>query len=307
MEIQDSAEVYTTDWFRARALSSLKKISDHEWDYSDSLLLYAPGAEGDYESIQNGEDPYAALITKPERTYLEGIATMIVETLPAEFEYVDLGPGTAHKEQFIFDAAKQANKKFIYRPVDISQHYLAQAVNYAVAQNIEVLPVRSSFEELSEKLPAPAPSSSRFVSLGLTFTNYATQEILLLLKTIADRGGYIFIDAQMRDRVDMKKIIDVYSDDVRAMADSKLKLLGLHPTEDVADYTADDGVRMWCTLQHSTAALQARGVAAGDRLLMFQSLRYTKGSFEEALKSSGLSYTLFDTNEPFVGAVLQVS
>ena len=54
-------------------------------------------------------------------------------------------------------------------------------------------------------------------------------------------------------------------------------------------------------------SLEEMGIGAGDELLMFQSLRYTKESFEEALKATGLSYTLFDTNESFIGALLKTS
>jgi hypothetical protein len=305
MEIKEKKEAYTNGWFRERAFSSLKKIGDHSWDYSDSLLLYTPGTESEYESIQKGEDPYSELITKPERKYLEEIAESVVRQLPSEFEYVDLGPGTAHKEQFIFDAAKKARKNFIYRPVDISEYYLDQAANYASAQNIDVLPTQSSFEELPEK--SPKSSSSRLVSLGLTFTNYESQEILSLLKAAAGEGGYIFVDAQMRDRVDMEKIVSTYAKDVRALSDPKLKLLGLDPVADVADYKTNDGVQMWYTLKNSNPVLEEKGIGAGDELLMFQSLRYTKESFEEALKATGLSYTLFDTNESFIGALLKTS
>lgn len=305
MESQERKKLYTPEWFRERAFGSLKKIGDHTWDYSDSLLLYTPGTESEYESIQQDEDPYSELITKPERKYLEGIAKNVVEQLPPEFEYVDLGPGTAHKEQFIFDAAKQANKKFIYRPVDISEQYLTQATNYASGQHVEVSPIQSSFEELPEKLSNVI--ASRLVSLGLTFTNYEPQAIMSLLTSISGKEGYIFIDVQIRDRVDMEKIVSTYAKDARALIDPKLKLLGLDPIEDISDHKTDEGVQIWETLKSSNSALEASGVVAGDKLLIFQSLRYTKESFEEVLKASGLSYTLFDTNESFIGALLKTS
>ncbi len=64
------------------------------------------------KNLQREDDPYAKLITEPERAYLQSIADDIVAELPDGFEYIDLGPGTAHKEQFIFDAARKAGKTF---------------------------------------------------------------------------------------------------------------------------------------------------------------------------------------------------
>lgn len=287
MESQKATELYSPKWFKARAFRSLKKIGDHVWDFSDSLLLYPPGTESDYESIQQGEDPYAELITKPERKYLEGIAEDVVAQLPAEFEYIDLGPGTAHKEQFIFDAAKRTGKKFIYKPVDISEYYLAQAAKYATVQHVEVSPIQSSFEELPEKFSEG--TTARFVSLGLTFANYEPQQILRLLGAIAGRGGYIFIDAQIRDRVDMEKIVHAYAKDARVLADSKLKLLGLDPENDILDRQTSDGVQAWYTLKNSNNELEAKGIVVGDKLLMLQSLRHTKESLEKILQASIIS------------------
>lgn len=295
-------ETYNHEWFRERALKTIKKISEGVWDYSDSLLLYTPGGELEYETIQHGDDPYAELITKPERVYLQKIASDIVRELPDGFDFIDLGPGTNHKEQFIFDAAKTQHKTFSYVPVDISAHYLKLAAKYASDQNIPVSPVQSSFENLPATLQGKNP---RFVSLGLTFTNYNPPEILTLLKNIAGAGGYIFIDAQIRDRVDIQKISEVYARDVRAVADSKITLLGLDPQKDVASRESDDQIKMWYTLSQVTPELEALGVKPGDRLFMFQSLRYTKEAFESALQATELEYTLYDTNDAFIGALLK--
>lgn len=301
MEHFESKDIYTPAWFRNRAMDSLKKTGEKEWDYSDSLLLYTPGTEGEYESIQKDEDPYSELITAPERAFLSSIAESVVEQLPDSFEFIDLGPGTANKEQYIFDAAKKAGKSFVYRPVDISRDYLNKAAVHATQQGIETLPVQSSFEALATELKTSKP---RFVSLGLTFTNYNAGDVIPMLRNITGDGGAVFIDAQMRERSDMQRISEVYARDVRVLADPKIALLGLDPHTDISERIADDGIRMWFTVKNP-GPLAEKGVAEGDKLLMFQSLRYTRESFEQAVAEHSDSYTIFDTEGPFVGALLK--
>ncbi|MSR70739.1 hypothetical protein EXS62_01735 [Candidatus Kaiserbacteria bacterium] len=290
---------YNEQWFKQHALDSIKKMGEGVWDYSDSLLLYLPAGEEEYESIQKGDDPYAKLVTVPERHYLKNIAEAIVAELPDNFEFIDLGPGTAHKEQDIFDAARRAGKKFIYRPVDISPRYLQLAQEYAQAQGIEVLPLRTSFEELPELLGAPI--RTRFVSLGLTFTNYEPQTILALLSRIAGKGGFVFVDVQLRDFVDMKQIQSLYETQVSGMFDPKLALLGVS-VGDVAGRKVDDGIRAWYTLGKVPPELEKKGVRPGDTLFVFQSLRYTKEQFENELR--GFTYKIFDMQSPFLGALI---
>lgn len=254
MEGFEQKEHFSSKWFRDRAMNALKQTGEKEWDFSDSLLLYTPGTEGEYESIQKGDDPYAELITKPEHFYLQSIAERVIEQLPRSFQYVDLGPGTAHKEQYIFDAARAAGKRFIYKPVDISRHYLDLAARHAQEQGIQSQGIQSSFEDLPSKLQS---EQFRFVSLGLTFTNYHPPQILPLLRDIRGTHGAAFIDVQVRDRVDMNQISDVYANDVRPLADSKIQLLGLNPHTDIAERFVDDGIRMWCVIKILVSCLIA--------------------------------------------------
>lgn len=298
-----SENLYGSEWFAERALASIKPREDDSFDFSDSLLLYVPGTEEEYESIQQIEAPYHELVTKPECAYLEHIAAQVVSLLPNEFEYVDLGPGSEHKEQFIFDEAKKQQKEFMYTPVDISERFLALSSQHAREQGIPVNPVQAPFEELAEKLGPP--HVPRFVSLGLTYSNYEPEFILELLKHVAGAGGYVFINSQQRDRVDMEQIRRIYREDVYGISKSKLRLVGLDVDRDVADISTDDGIRAWCTLKTSSPKLEKLGVAAGARLLIFQSLRTDKRSFETQVASVFPKYTLFDTGEPFIGALLQ--
>ncbi len=298
-----STELYSLDWFKQRAFASLRKLEEGVWDYSDSLLLYTPTGEEKYESIQQGEDPYQKLITEPENEYLKEIAQEIVAQLPNECEYIDLGPGTAHKEQYLFDAARAMGKHFIYRPVDISQRYLELSAEHARSQKIEAEPIQASFEELPERLGEP--TIPRFVSIGLTFGNYLPQVILPLLNRIAGPGGCLFINTHQRDRVNMVEYVQLYQSIAFDLADPKLALLGLEPTMDVAERTVTDGIQVWYTLNRSTDVLEACGIKSGDRLLMLQSMRYTKESLTQIGVMTGNAYTLFDTGKMFIGALLK--
>ncbi len=139
---------YDDSWFRNRALKSFRLISPNVWDYSDSLLLYISSGVEKYESLQEEDTPYFKLVTNPEREYLKSIAKDVVDLLPSNLEYVDLGPGTEHKEQFFFDELKKQGKQFIYIPVDISEHYLKLAEAHAMNQGIPVRTIQSSFERV---------------------------------------------------------------------------------------------------------------------------------------------------------------
>lgn len=294
-------EKYNQEWFTERAFKSLKRFSSNTWDYIDSLLLYTPSGSDVYESLQETNTPYFRLVTKPEHEYLKAVSKNIANLLPDKFEYIDLGPGTEHKEQFMFDELKKQGKTFTYIPVDISDHFLDLAASHAENQGIRTKKIRASFEELPELLgPNAIP---RFVSLGLTFSNYAPQEILELLAKIAGKNGYIFINSQIRDRVDMNALQKVYQNDAAHVADEKMRLIGLDPIEDITARVADDGFRVSCIVLKTNKKLEEIGVKNGDTLVVFQSLRYTKDSLEKALQE--FDYVIFDTGSSFIGTIIK--
>jgi hypothetical protein len=294
-------EKYNQEWFKNRAFKSLRKISDGVWDYSDSLLLYISSGAEVYEQLQETDTPYFRLVTKPEREYLKSIAKNVADSLPDNFEYIDLGPGTEHKEQFLFDELKKQEKMFTYIPVDISDHFLNVAESNASKQGIPVRKVKASFEELPELLGES--DTPRFVSIGLTFSNYAPQDILNLLKNIVGKDGYAFINAQMRDRVDMVELQKVYQDDATHLADDKVRLIGLDPAKDITPRLADDGFRVSCFVLQSNNTLKEIGINNGDKLIVFQSLRYTKDSLINELRN--FTYELFDTGSSFIGTIIK--
>lgn len=292
---------YDLAWFEQRAIGGLKKVSDGVWDYSDSLLLYLPGSDEIYEDVQNKENPYYEFVTAPERKYLQEIAQDVVKELPEGFDFIDLGPGTEHKEQFIFDAAKAINKTFIYHPVDISRRYLQLVEDHASQQRVPTESLRVSFEEVPKFIISE--SSKRFVSLGLTYGNYAPDEALKLLKQIAG-DGKIFINTQIRDRIDTNVLKTIYEQVVREMSKSKLKLLGLDIDSDVSDIETTDEVKVWLTIKNVPPALETKGVRVGDKMLIFQSLRPTLASLEEDVSKHFSNYKLLDTGGSFVGVLI---
>ncbi len=292
---------YGPEWFKKRALEAVRPLGAHHFDFSDSLLLYTPDSDEGYENLQETESPYHKLVTAPERAYLESIASRIAAELPDEFEYIDLGPGTEHKEQFLFDALKERNKSFTYRPVDISKRFLQYAEMHAQEQNLPVLSLQASFEELPSRLPVT--DTPRFVSLGLTYSNYEPHEALKLLRAIAGPGGYAFINSQLRERTDMDELVRIYGEDAKSFIDQKMKLLDLDAA-DVRELVTDDGIQVWCKVDRPTAALTKKGVVAGDTFLIFQSLRPSRESLESDIAEEFPNHKTFDTNEAFVGTLL---
>lgn len=300
MEKREST--FDTAWFKNRAITSIKKIAPHVWDYSDSLLLYISTGVEVYESLQREDTAYFKLVTQPEREYLQSIAKELVDMLPSEFEYIDLGPGTEHKEQFFFDELKKQGKHFTYIPVDISAYYLRLSEDHATQQGIPVKALQAPFEEVAKILGEK--TVPRFVHLGLTFSNYEPQAILALLKDIAGSDGFVFINSQMRDRVDMGALQKAYAQDALTLADDKLQLIGLDPLNDVSPREATDEIRVWGSVLHVSKETEELGIEVGDKLLVFQSLRYIPAELEGEVMLSSQRYHLFDTGKSFIAALI---
>jgi hypothetical protein len=291
---------YSLGWFQEKAFSSLRKIKDGVWDFSDSLLIYVPNAEEKYEAIQEIDNPYYRLVTGPEKSYIDHIAGDIALALPDEFEYIDLGPGTEHKEQFIVEQLKKTGKKFKYVPVDIDKKYLSFAEQNAKSQGIPTRGIHSTFEELESKLDTSLP---RFVSIGLTYTNYSPDKVLPLLNTIARPQGKIFIDAQIRERVDIAEVADIYQNEAYNLLEPKIQLLGLG-RDDIAERWCDDKIQAWFSIKTPNQKLKDRGVKPGDKFLTYYFLRPTKESLATDISNYFKQYTVLDTGEDFVGALL---
>lgn len=292
---------YSLDWFRHKALHSIKRIDETTWDYSDPSLIYLPDAEEKYETIQQDSSRYHDIVTAPERAYVQRIAERIGRALPDNFDYIDLGPGTEHKEQYLFDALKVLGKRFRYIPVDVNKKYLDLAVAHAESQGIETLGVQAAFESVAGRLPL---GKARFVSIGMTFSNYPPAVIFPLLKAISGRAGFALTNCQIRDRVDMETVADVYQKDVSTLLEPKLQLVGL-TADDIEKQWCDDSIKAWFRIQNVSAELKAVGVKPYDTFLAYYFLRPTVRQLSEEIEPYFTRYELLDTGEAFVAALLE--
>ncbi len=298
--IMKSSDKYDENWFQARALACLKKTDENSWDYTDSLLLYSSQGQDAYEVAHDEKSPYFQMVTKEEHLYLKSIVGNLANSLPNSFEYFDLGVGVENKETYFFEAFKE--KDFSYNPVDVSEYFLSIAIKSANKKSIKVNAVRASFEELQQLLQKT--DRPRFVSLiGLTFSNYEPQQILKLLLDIAGKNGYVFFDVQLRERVDIDELKNVYQKYVAPACIQKIKLLGLDPEEDISAITTDDSLAVWCSLLNVSENLKKKGLQNGDKLKIFQSLRPTMLSLKEQLQS--FNYEIFDAENSFVGVLIK--
>ena len=109
----------------------------------------------------------------------------------------------------------------------------------------------------------------------------------------------------MRNRLDMEALRKVYAEDGLTLADDKLKLLGLNPDTDVTPRTADGGIKVWCDVINPSKELKEIGVVEGDKLLVFQSLRYTPEQLREEVEKASKDYKIFDTGSSFIATLIK--
>lgn len=302
--MQSTEDSYDLEWFKNRAKSSVHKMKEGIVDYSDMVLVYLPTSGQEYEQQQETGTLYHKHITAPEHKFVAGIASDLAKSLPPEFEFIDLGPGSEHKEKYLFDELNKLGKKFVYRPVDINAKFLSLANDYAKQQSIPVSPLLCCFEDLH--LALGKTTIPRFFSLGLTVVGYDPEVIFDLLKKMAGENAYIYISIQLRDRVDMEVIRKAYEECVEGFFDDKFRLIGLDPTKDVQLDAVDDGVRVWYKLLNSNEELEKKNIMQGDRMLVAQSLRHTKEHFVKKVSEHFENFQVFDIDSTFLGVLLKV-
>lgn len=295
-------EIGTKEWFIERALNTLTFNKEGNfWDFSDSSLVYTPGSEEEYKEVQEEDTEYNKLVTTQEHALLRQIAGDVIQKLPQKFLYIDLGPGTEHKEQYFFDAIKTQGKEVIYVPVDINLKILKEASAHAEQQGLSVLPNQSLFEDLDTT--TRTLSGFKFISLGLTFTNYKPDEILSIFKKTINGDGAAFITVQLRDRVDIKKVEKQYGEEGFAyVVTTKMKLLGFEKGDFLI--STDDMVQTWAKIKNVPDKLKELGVKEGDTFLLFRSIRYLKEDLETIFKQNGFTVRFFDAGNSFLGILL---
>lgn len=163
--------------------------------------------------------------------------------------------------------------------------------------------MKGSFEELPGVLGVS--QKPRFVSLGLTFSNYNPAYITNLLKKIAGKHGFVFINSQMRDRTDMLQLRMIYEQAVPQLCLDKLKLLGLTFGKHVSVPLVDENNQAWCSVLEMSEQLERLGIKKGDKILLFQSLRYTPETLEANLKESGSTCKMYDKGSSFIAGLIK--
>lgn len=294
-------KVGSQEWFEGRAKQSLKKVREGVWDFSDSALAYSPAGMRAYALAQQEDGAkYKDGVTNKESEFLRSIAPEVIADLPQSFSYIDLGPGTEHKEKFFFDAVKEQNKTLTYIPVDVSGEALEVAKAFGTQEGFETNELYATFEELPNVLNE---DGYRFVSLGLTFANYNLPKILKLLNEIIGKEGGAFIVLQLRDRIDIEEIRQTYcSPQLMTMWHGKLSLIGIQPEE--IEISATDGVVIEGKIKSVNEETAKLGLQTGDIIKIHQSLRYRLEDFLAGVKEQ-FNHKVYDKGSEFVGILLE--
>lgn len=292
------------EWFEKRAIGSLRKIDKNTWDYSDSTLLWSPKAMSIYKDIQERESLYKKNVTDKESNLIKNISFEIVSNLPKKFLYIDLGPGTEHKEKFFFDAIKSQSKNILYVPVDINSNILTIADEYAKKNGFDAYPINQTFEDLPMNLQR-LPHLHRFVSLGLTFINYEPQKGLEILKKITGQNGTAFITVQLRDRIDINSIRKTYEDKTaQELPLKQIELLGLDPTVNIQEVEVTNDIFIYYTIKNIPDNLKTKGLKNRDKLLTVRTYRHSYMDLKEVLEKD-FKVKYFDNNSEFLAITIK--
>jgi len=298
-------EMGSQEWFKKRAIEAIEFNKEGEyWDYSDSLTTYSPQVTKEYQSAQKTYKKYGEIVTNEEHKLIKSISHDVINELPSEFIYIDLGPGTEHKEKYFFDEIKKQGKNIIYRPVDVNKMMLKEAASFAESEGFMVDLIHDSFEEAYKYVQGE--NRYKFISLGLTFINYKIEDISSILKSILYKNGSVFITAQIRERIDIETVKQAYIETggfSKKLFDIKMGLIGVSPNDYV--YEVDDRIRVWCTIKNPSRLLINKGVKPGDRFLLFRSIRYSENELKELLEKE-FDVKYFDKKDfSFIGCLLR--
>ena len=298
-------EIGSQEWFKKRAIEVIEFSKEGEyWDYSDSLITYSPQVIKEYQRAQEIYKKYGEIVTNEEHKFIKSISHDVINELPSEFIYIDLGPGTEHKEKYFFDEIKQQGKDIIYRPVDINKMMLKEAISFAESEGFIVNPIHDSFDKVYKYVQGE--NRYKFISLGLTFINYKIEDISSILKRIVSSNGSTFITAQIRERIDIETVKQAYAEIggfSKKLFDIKMSLVGVSPSDYI--YEVDDRIRAWCTIKNPSDLLISKGVKPGDRFLLFRSIRYSENELRELLKKE-FDVKYFDKKDnSFIGCLLR--
>lgn len=305
MNSQTTFEYGTPEWFAARAKSKLVKVGDGMWDFSDSALFWTDEVVKEYENAQTSEgDAYKKHVTNAETVYLKKIVPDLVSYLPSNINYVDMGPGTENKQDYIIEEIRRVGKHVSYTPVDISKQMVVAASNHVSKEGIATFPVQSSFEDMEQFIDDK--TTPRFLSLGLTFLNFKIEDIIAILKKSLNKNGVAFINTQPREKVkDLKELVGAYSgENVLKIYNSKLKLIGLEINEEMGTIRVTDEVKIHYHVNKPSEYARSLGIREGDDIFVFQSIRYPTELLKSTLENE-FDCTYFDTKDDYLAILLK--
>lgn len=291
------------EWFANRAKESLV-MKDGFWDFSDSALFWTDEVMSNYKDAQtDSEDVYKKQVTDSETAYLKKITPDLVSHLPQNINYVDLGPGTENKQDLFIDEIQRRGKKLMYTPVDINKSVIDLVGQHVTKKGIAIHPVHSSFEDMDQFLIDN--QTPRFLSLGLTFGNFDIDYILDIFEKTIGKEGLAFINIQPREKVkDFEKLKQAYSGHLTNIYNAKLKLIGLKIDPEIGTIEVTDEVKVYYTVKKPSQLAKNFGIKEGDKLFVFQSMRYPIEFLKSKLESR-FDCIYFDTEDDYLGILLK--
>jgi hypothetical protein len=109
----------------------------------------------------------------------------------------------------------------------------------------------------------------------------------------------------MRDRTDMLQLRAIYEQAISPLCLDKLKLLGLTIGEHVSVPLVDENNQAWCYVLQTSEQLERLNIKTGDKILLFQSLRYAPEVLETKIKESAPTYSMYDTGSSFIASLIK--
>jgi hypothetical protein len=299
-------EYGTPEWFANRVKDSLINRGEGFWDFSDSVILWTDESVKSYENAQTkDQDAYKMQITDSESKYLKKIAPNLVSYLPDRINFIDMGPGTENKQDIFIEEIKKTGKEFIYTPVDINKKILNLAVDHMKRYGVTTIPIHSTFEDMEQFITDK--ETPRFLSLGLTFSNFNIEDILSILKKSLNKNSFAFINTQPRERVkEPGSLIKAYSSKYALeLYNLKLKLIGLEIDNKIGNIEVTGDVKVYYHVKNPSAKAQGFGIKAGDKIFGFQSMRYPIDFLKSRLEKD-FDCKYFDVQDEYLAVLLEI-
>ena len=181
-----------------------------------------------YEQATQANIIYKDNLDKPVRVLLEENINRIISGFSRNVNFIDLGPGEPQKSLFLLEKLSQ-NYDVDYYPVDVSPFFLDKVARASSEKGIKTYKMLTKFENVSVEIEKNYNYSdaSRFVFLGLTFSNFEADYILGVLRGIVRKEDRCVICFQSTDSSDGISSVEPYeTKDVDTFCFLPLKTLG---------------------------------------------------------------------------------